>query len=95
MNSSNSSKNRGPDTIITKFHCKLCPKNLGGNDNAILCDLYQTWVHTKCNHLNFIDYKYLQGCNEIYYSLCCTTMLFPFGSLNNQRFLVFINNNNE
>ena len=56
MTSSNSSKNREPDTTtITTFPCKLCPKNVRDNDNAILCDLYQTWVHLKCDHLNYID----------------------------------------
>ena len=31
------------------FPCKLCPKNVIDNDNAILCDLCQTWVHIKCS----------------------------------------------
>ena len=51
-NTNNSSKKRGvPDSVttITKFPCKLCPKNVSDNDNAILCDLCQTWVHIKCN----------------------------------------------
>ena len=52
MNFSHASKKRGPDTTITGFSCKLCPKNVSDNDNAILCDLCQTWVHIKCNHLN-------------------------------------------
>ena len=98
MNSSNSSKKREPDTTIAKFPCKLCPKNVSDNDNAILCGLCQTWVHIKCNHLNYIDYKYLQGCNEPWYCLSCTTMHFLFGNLNNQKFLGFIiiiNNNND
>ena len=96
MNSSNSSKKRqGPDTTITKRPCKLCPKNVSDNNKAILCDLCQTWIHIKCNHLNYIDYQYLQGCNKPWYCLSCTTMLFPFGYLNNQKFLGFINNNNN
>ena len=41
-----------------------------------------------------MDYKYLQGCNELWYCLSCTNALFPFGSLNNQNFLNFIGNNN-
>ena len=45
MNSSNSSKKRGPDTTIKHVNYA------------------QTWVHIKCNHLNYIDYKYLQGYN--------------------------------
>ena len=98
MNSSNNSKKRGPDITITRFPCKLCPKNVSNNDNAILYDLCQTWVHIKCNHFNYIGYKYLQGCNVPWHCLACTTMLFPFGNLNNQKFLGFIhsnNNNNE
>ena len=94
MTSRNSSKKREPDTTtITKFPSKLCPKNVIDNDNSILCDLCQTWVHIKCNYLNYIDYKYLQGCNEPWYCLSCTTMLFPFGDLINQKFLGFVNNN--
>ena len=46
-------------------------------------------------NLNYIDYKYLQGCNEPWYCLSCTTMLFPFDNLNNQKFLGFVNNNND
>ena len=83
MTSSNSSKKRELDTTITKFPYKLCPKNVSDNDNAILCNLCQAWVHIKCNHLNYID------CKE------CTTMLFPFGNLNKQKFLGFVNNNND
>ena len=101
MNSSNnSSKKRGPDSTITKFPCKLCSKNVSDNDNVILCDICQTWVHIKCNHLNYIDYKYLQGCNKPWYCPSCTSLLFSFGNLNNKNFLGFIiiiiiNNNNN
>ena len=93
MNSSSSSKKQEPDTTITKFPCKFCPKNVIDNDNAILCDLCQTWVHIKCNHLNYIVYKNLQACKEPWYYLSCTTMPFPFGNLNHQKFLGIINNN--
>ena len=95
MSSSNNSKKREPDTTITKFPCKLCSKNVSYNDNAILRDLCQTLVHIKYIHPYYIDYKYLQGCNEPCHCLSCTAMFFPFGNLNNQKFLVFINNNND
>ena len=91
MNSmNNSSINKGEPI----FHCKLCPKNVTDNDNAILCDLCQTWVYIKCNHLNYMDYKYLQYCNKPWYCLSCTNTFFLFGNLNNQNFLNFIGNNN-
>ena len=87
----NSSINKQGEPI---FACKLCPKNVTDNDNAILCNLCQTWVHIKCNHYNYMDYKYLQGCNEPWYCLSCSNTLFPFSNLNNQVFVNFIGNNN-
>ena len=87
------------------------PKNVTDNDNATLCDLCQTRVHIKCNHLNYMDicqtrvhikcshlnymdYKYIKGCNELWYCLSCTNTLFPFGNFNNQNFLNSIGHNN-
>ena len=91
MNSKNSSSiNEQRESI---FSCKLCPKNVTDNDNAILRDLCQTWVHIKCNHLNYMDYKYLQDCNESWHCLPCSNTLFPFGNLNHQNSLNFIGNN--
>ena len=63
----NSSSKKGESI----FPCKICPKNVTDNGDAILRDLCQTWVHIKCNHLNYINYKYLQGCNELWYCLSC------------------------
>ena len=79
MNSKNSSSNKGEPI----FPCKLCPKNVTDNYNAILCDLCQTWVHIKGNHLDYMDSKYLQGCNEPWYCLSCTNSLSLFGNLKN------------
>ena len=87
-NSSSINKQREP-----VFPCKLCPKTVTECDNAILCDLCQSWVHIKCSHLNYMDHKYLQGCNESWHCLSCSNTLFPFGNLNNQNFLNFIGNN--
>ena len=88
MNSKNNTSSIKKGKLICP--CKLCPKNVTNNDNAILCDLCQTRIHIKCNHLNYMAYKYLQGCNESWYSLSCTSTLFPFGNLNNHNFLNFI-----
>ena len=90
MNSKNSSSRNKGESI---FSCKLCPKKLLHED-AILRDLCQTWVHIKCNHLNYIDYKDLQSCNEPWYCLSSTKKLFPFGNLNNQNIPTFFGNNN-
>ena len=42
-----------------------------------------------------MGYKYLQDCNEPWYSLSCMNTLFPFGNLNKQNFLNFIGNNKK
>ena len=52
-------------------------------------------VGIKYNHLNYLSYKYLQGCDKTWYCFSFTTMLFPFGNLNNQKILFFINANND
>ena len=51
MNSKKNSSNKGKPIFV----CQLCPKNATCNDNAVICDLCQTWVHIKCNHLNYLD----------------------------------------
>ena len=42
-NNNNSSSKNGESI----FPCKLCPKNVTRNDDAVLCDLCQIWVHIK------------------------------------------------
>ena len=54
MNSKNSSSISKERESI--FPCKLCPKNVTDNDNAILCDLCQTWVYNEHKSTNeFLD----------------------------------------
>ena len=40
------------------------------------------WVHIKYNNLNFIDYKYLQGNNDPWFCVTCSSSRFPFNCLN-------------
>ena len=40
------------------------------------------WVHIKFNNLNFIDYKYLQGNNDPWFCVTCSSSRFPFNCLN-------------
>ena len=35
----------------------------------------------KCNNLNYLDYRYLQNCNESWYCIECFSTIFPFKSL--------------
>ena len=45
------------------FPCNTCEKSVNDKDDAVHCDMSQVWIHAKCNKLNQIDYKYLQGSN--------------------------------
>ena len=47
-----------------KFPCKICAKNVHDKDKAVQCDLCELWIHIKCNNLNYLDYRYLQNCEE-------------------------------
>ena len=50
---------REPDTTITKFHVNYTIKmSVSDIDNAVLCDICQTWVRIKSSHLKQVDYKY-------------------------------------
>ena len=66
------------------YHCNICHVNISNKDSAAQCDIYQSWVHMKCNKLNHIDYKYLQGSNDPCYCLPCCSKIFCFGTLTNK-----------
>ena len=68
------------------YPCKICHVNVNNKGSAAQCDICQSWVHIKCNKLNHIDYKYLQGSYEPWYCLSCCSEIFPFGTLTNKDF---------
>ena len=41
-----------------------CNISVTDKDDDIQCDICQAWIHLKCNKLNHIDYKYLQGSSD-------------------------------
>ena len=69
-----------------KFPCKICAKNIQDKDKAVQCDLCELWIHIKCNNLNYLDYRYLQNCDE-------SSTICPFNSLSgNKNFLACCTN---
>ena len=64
-----------------KFPCKNYTKNVSENVKAFQCDLFELWVHIKCNNLNYLDYSYLQNSKESWYCIECCSTIFPFNSL--------------
>ena len=41
----------------------------------------------KCNNLNLINYKYLQGSNDPWFCVSCSNEIFPLGTLGNKNSL--------
>ena len=76
-----------------KFPCKICAKNIQDKDKAVQCDLCELWVHIKCNNLNYLDYRYLQNCDESWYCIEFCSTIFSFNSLSsNKNFLICFTN---
>ena len=65
--------------------------NSNNKDSAVQCDICQLWIHIKCNNLNHIDYKYLQGSNDPWSCILCCDETFPFRTLTNKNFLSLAN----
>ena len=76
--------------MLVSYPFKSSEKPTRGNENSLQCNLYETWIHLKCNDLNFIDYEKLQNQTEPQYCFCFNCTIFPFGKLNNQQFNKFL-----
>ena len=50
-------------------------------DKSVQYDLCEHWICIKCNNLNYLDYRYLQTCNEPWHCIECCSKIFPFNSL--------------
>ena len=68
-----------------KFPCKICAKNIQDKDKSVQCDLYELWIHIKCNNFNYLDYRYYQNCDESWFWIECCSTIFPFNSLSSNR----------
>ena len=65
-------------------------------EKAVQCDLCEFWIHIKCNNLNYLDYRYLQNCDESLYCIECWSTIFPFNSwTSNKNFLACCTNNDS
>ena len=79
-----------------KFPCRICAKNVHDKDNAVQCDICEVWIHIKCNNLNYLNYRYLQKCNESWYCIECSSTIFPFNSSSsNKSFLACCTGSNS
>ena len=70
-----------------KFSCKICENNVANSNQAIQCDLCDSWVHIKCNDLNNIDYKFLQNSKDPWFCISCCSKIFSFSTVKNKNFI--------
>ena len=76
-----------------KFTCRIFAKNIHDKDKAVQCDIYELWIHYKWNNLNYLDYRYLQNCDESWYCIEGCSTIFSFNSLSsNKNFLTCCTN---
>ena len=77
----------------SEFPCRICTKNVHDKDKAVQCVLCKLWIHIKCNNLNYLNYRYLQNCDEYWYCIECCSAIFPFNFLSsNKKFLACCTN---
>ena len=78
------------------FPCKLCNKNINDRDAAIQCDIFQFWVHLRCNKLTLVDFKCLQESTDPWFCLSCCSVILPLGNLTDKgSFYSVLNNYHE
>ena len=70
-----------------RFLCKIYKNNVTNFDQAIRCDLCDSWVHIKCGDLNYIDYKFLQNSNDPWFCISCCSKIFLFSTVKNKNFI--------
>ena len=64
-----------------KFPYNICAKNVHDKDKAVQCDLCEFQIHINCDNLNYLDYRYIQNCDEFWYYIECCSIIFPFNFL--------------
>ena len=72
-------------SIIPNFRAGFVLMNVYDKDKAVQFDLRELQIHIKCNNLNYLDYRYLQNCDEYWYCIECCNKMFPFNSLSSNK----------
>ena len=76
-------------TSIANVPCGICHRNIHSNQKAIFCNNCNFYVHIKCNDISASEYKELENESDDVSWFCnkCTSDMFPFGSLANDKVL--------
>ena len=65
--------------------CGICHKNVSDHQKSVYCNNCNLWVHIKCNNISISEYHELEKESDDipWFCLKCTTVMFPFGLLDN------------
>ena len=77
--------------MVISFPCSIGAKSIGDD---VFCDKCNSWIHIKCNNLNYVNYEYLNDNDDPWFCLKCNSEIFPLGTLNNKTFNLYIDDSN-
>ena len=76
---------------MTTYPCGICEKFIDdGKESSVFCDKCKSWVHPKCNNLNFIDFQHVCSSEDPWFCFKCNSDILPIGKLNDQNFQSFV-----
>ena len=79
------------NTNNPKFSYKTYAKAYVYDKNKpVKCDLYELWIHIDCKNFKYLDYRYLQNCNESWYCKTFCSIIFLFNSLSSDKTSEFV-----
>ena len=61
----------------------------------VTLDLSELWIDLKCNKRNYLDYWYLENCNESWYCIKYWSTIFRFNSLSSKKLSLPCFNNTD
>ena len=78
-------------TCIANTHCAKCNIQFIRNSHqkSICCDHCNKYYHLNCTKLTLTTFNTLANSNESWYCRTCTNEIFPFNTLDNNKFLNF------
>lgn len=84
------------DDVCLKVSLRNCENNVTNNDQAVQCDLSDSWIQIKCNGLNYTEYKFLENSNDPWFCISCFSKTFPFNTVkNNKNFISYFHDKNN
>ena len=72
MNANDVNLNPGPNNNNSTFYpCGACKNAVNWNDQALMCDNCETWLHLNCQDVNEDSYDRLGSSNVVWFCMAC------------------------